>query len=317
MVKLGNRYSMLGAGLGILADRAIGDPPNRFDPMAAYSGMMARASGGGGAAGPDGFEIAKRRALGVAAAGTALGATAGWGMKKLMGPLGAATLGAWSTIRGKSRSTRALTVAAALAAGDHATARAALPPMVHAEAESTPDDGIAALAVDAIAEELIDGVVGPALWAAFAGAPGTLAYRGINSLDSLVGHHAARHKQAGLAGDVVDVAANFVPAVVAAVLVVAVRPRVAREIWNAVRDDAGKHPSRSVGMVSEAFDAALGLRPGDNGERRAATPQDVSAAATLSRDVSLGMAGICVVVGGALTIAAARKAASSVPGRGR
>ena len=207
-------------------------------------------------------------------------------------------------------------MAAALSAGDHAAARAALPTMVHREAEATEDGDLAALAIDAIAEESIDGVVAPALWAAVAGAPGTLAYRGINSLDALVGHHTEHHDQAGLAGDAVDVAANLVPAYLAAALVATVRPRAARDVWQAVRLDARCHRSRSVGTITAAFRAALGLRPGEGGAR-AATPDDVTAAVSLSRDMSLAMGTSCLVLGGLATIAALRKAASSVPGRGR
>ena len=199
-------------------------------------------------------------------------------------------------------------MAAALSAGDHAAARAALPTMVHREAEATEDGDLAALAVDAIAEESIDGVVAPAMWAAVAGAPGTLAYRGINSLDALVGHHTERHDQAGLAGDAVDVAANLVPAYLAAALVATVAGL-------APRATCGRPCASTPGAIRRAASAPsrppsprpLGLRPGDGGGR-AATPDDVTAAVSLSRDISLAMGTSCLALGGAATIAARWKA---------
>ena len=305
MVSLGNRYTVLGAGVGILADRVLGDPPNRFDPIALYGQAVGRATDQDVEAGR-----AKRKAVAVAAAATAVGAASGWGLKKLTGPFGAACIGAWSVIRGKSRSTRALEVAAALGAGDIGAARAAMPTMVKHELDETPDELLASLAIDAIAEDSIDGVVGPALWAAAAGATGSLAYRAINMLDAAVGSHSERHERAGIAGDAVDLVANFVPAVVAAGMVALVRPAAAGEIWQGVREDRRGYRSRSVGIVSAAFGAALGRRPGPDGQRPPAAAADVVAAVNLSRDLSLAMAAWCIALGGLGAVAAFRKAST-------
>ena len=100
MVSLGNRYTVLGAGVGILADRVLGDPPNRVDPIALYEQAVGRATGQDVEPG-----AAKRKAVAVAVAASAVGAASGWGLKKLTGHFGAACIGAWSVIRGKSRST--------------------------------------------------------------------------------------------------------------------------------------------------------------------------------------------------------------------
>ena len=185
-----------------------------------------------------------------------------------------------------------------------------MPTLVKHELDETPDEQLASLAIDAVAEDSIDGVVGPALWAAAAGATGSLAYRAINMLDAAVGSHGEHHDQAGVAGHAVDLAANFVPAVVAAGMVALVRPATAGEVLRAVRDDRHGYRSRSVGIVSAAFGAALGRRPGPDGQRPPAAAVDVLAAVDLSRDLSLAVAAWCIVLGGLGAIAAFRRAAT-------
>ncbi len=303
-------YATLGAGIGILADRVLGDPPHRFDPISAYEEIAGRSK-------DPGDTRARNTGIAYAVGGTVLGSLSGMGLRRITGPLGAASIAAWSVIRGKSRAARALAVGVALAEGDAERARAGLPEMVQREAQAAADDALAALVVATVAEEMIDGIVGPAMWAAIGGAPGTFAYKSINMLDAKVGHHADAHEKIGIGGTIVDGAANLGPAIVAAAIVAVVRPRAAKEVLQAVRHDAGRYPSRSVGTIVAAFGAALGVRLLDDGPGRTATPEDVPAAVALSRDVSLVLAGACVVVGGIGTIAMRRKATSSVLGRGR
>ena len=114
-----------------------------------------------------------------------------------------------------------------------------------------------------------------------------------------------------IAGDAVDLAANLVPAVVAAWLVAIVRPRAAGEVWQAVRRGPPRHRSRSVGIVSAAFGAALGRRPGPDGQRRPATAGRCGRRGQPLPRLSMAMAAWCIALGGLGTVAAFRRAATS------
>ena len=58
--------------------------------------------------------------------------------------------------------------------------------------------------IESVAENTVDAVVAPAMWAAVAGAPGALAYRAVNTLDAMVGHHNRRYEDFGWASARVD-----------------------------------------------------------------------------------------------------------------
>jgi adenosylcobinamide-phosphate synthase len=156
--------------------------------------------------------------------------------------------------------------------------------------------------VESLAENTVDAVVAPALWAALAGGPGAWGYRAVNTLDAMVGHRSRRYERFGWASARLDDAANFIPARVTAALVAAVRPGRARLVWTVVRRDAARHPSPNGGVAEAAFAAALGLRLGGAniyggrvevrpslGEGRPPEPSDIAPASALSRDVETAL----------------------------
>jgi len=102
-----------------------------------------------------------------------------------------------------------------------------------------------------------------------------------------------------------------VPARLTAALVALVRPKTARPVWIAVRQQAPAHPSPNAGVAEAAFAAALGVRLGGRnryGERseervalgtgRATDRSDIDAAVRLSRDVSAALAALLALAGG-------------------
>jgi adenosylcobinamide-phosphate synthase len=108
-----------------------------------------------------------------------------------------------------------------------------------------------------------------------------------------------------------DDALAWVPARATAALVAAVRPARAGAVLRTVRSDAGRHPSPNAGVAEAAFAAALGLclgggenRYGDVVEARPAlgagrppAPADIAGAISLSRDVTLALAGVLAAAG--------------------
>ena len=141
-------------------------------------------------------------------------------------------------------------------------ARARLPALVGRDPAGLDEAEIARAVVESVAENTVDAVVAPALWAAVGGAPRALGYRAVNTLDAMVGHRSPRYARFGWASARADDVADWVPARVTAALVVAVRPGSAARVGRAVRDDAPAHPSPNAGVAEAAFAAALGLRLG-------------------------------------------------------
>ncbi len=198
----------------------------------------------------------------------------------------------------------ALDVAAALDEGDLDRARAILPALAGRDPSALDEPELSRAVVESVAENTVDAVVAPALWAAVLGGAGALGYRAVNTLDAMVGHRSDRYRRYGWASARLDDVANWLPARATAALVAAVRPGRAPSVWRAVRHDAPAHPSPNAGVAEAAFAAALGLRLGgvnrygDQIEQRAplgrgrpAHHDDIHRAVRLSRDVSLALAG--------------------------
>lgn len=143
-------------------------------------------------------------------------------------------------------------------------ARAAVARIVGRDPQSLDEPGIARAAIESTAENLSDGVIAPLLWGLVLGLPGMLAYKAINTLDSMVGHRSPRYLHFGRAAARLDDLANLGPARLTALLVVlaallgpGLDPRGA---WRAVWRDARRHRSPNAGWPEAAFAGALGLR---------------------------------------------------------
>jgi len=119
--------------------------------------------------------------------------------------------------------------------------------------------GVGRAAVESLAENLSDGVVAPLFWGVVAGLPGMLAYKAINTLDSMVGHRNERYREFGWASARLDDLANFAPSRLTGLLLCLVggTPRHALRI---MRRDAPRHRSPNAGWPEAAMAAALDLR---------------------------------------------------------
>ena len=153
-------------------------------------------------------------------------------------------------------------VARALDAGVE-PARAELRHIVGREVHALDEHAIARAAIESGAENYSDGVVAPAFWYLLLGLPGLLAYKAINTMDSMIGHRSPRHHAFGRAAARIDDAVNWVPARIAGGLVALaalVVPGAApgRALRTMVRD-APRHSSPNAGWPEAAMAGALGL----------------------------------------------------------
>lgn len=278
-------------GLAIVIDRLVGEPPVRPHPVSIFGRLM-RAS--------EAHLWADRRLPGAAHAAFGIGVGAA------VGALSHTTTGStYLAVAGRALDEAAAQVESALLTDDLDRARELLPALVGRDPSGLDTGEIARATIESLAENTIDAVVAPALWAVVAGGPGALGYRAVNTLDAMVGHRTPRHERFGWASARLDDAANWVPARVGACLVTLVRPGAAPAVWRAVRDDAPGHPSPNGGVIEAAFAAALGLelggpsRYGDRleerptlGDGKPAAPADITAARSLARDVGLALAAV-------------------------
>jgi adenosylcobinamide-phosphate synthase len=154
-------------------------------------------------------------------------------------------------------------VAAGLVQG-LAAGRCAVALIVGRDPASLDEHGVARAAIESTAESFADGVVAPLLWGLVLGLPGMLAYKAVNTLDSMIGHRTPRHLQFGRCAARLDDLANLVPARLAALLLLAAalclpgtRPA---EGWRALWRDAPHHRSPNSGWPEAALAGALGLR---------------------------------------------------------
>ncbi len=251
----------VGILVGQLADAALADPV-RAHPVAGF---------GWCAAALERFTYRDGRAAGtvhVAAlvgALTAAGAVAERGARR--GPaLAAATAAAtWVALGGTTLARTGTRLADLLDAGDVAGARSLLPSLCGRDPAALDTVGLARAGLESVAENTSDAHVAPLLWAALGGVPGVLAYRGINTLDAMIGSRSPRYARFGWAAARLDDVANYPAARLAGVLVAVCAPVVGGAPLGAVRAwrrDAARHPSPNAGVVEAAFAGALGVRLG-------------------------------------------------------
>ena len=142
-------------------------------------------------------------------------------------------------------------------------ARAELRHIVGRDVRALDEHGIARAAIESGAENYSDGVVAPAFWYLLFGLPGLLAYKAINTMDSMIGHRSPRHHAFGRAAARIDDAVNWAPARIAGGLIAAaavVVPGAAPgQAWRTMLRDAPRHSSPNAGWPEAAMAGALGL----------------------------------------------------------
>jgi adenosylcobinamide-phosphate synthase len=267
------------------------------------------------------------------AAGGAVAAAAGEvaavAAKRLGGHRGVATaLTVTVVVGGRSLDGAAVAVRDALAAGDLDAARVLVRSLVGRRTDDLDAAEIVRAVIESVAENTVDAVIAPVLWAWAGGPSAAAAYRAVNTLDAMVGHRSDRYRNFGWASARLDDAVNFVPGRGAAVLVALVRPARSAAIWRAVRHDAPSHPSPNAGVVEAAFAAALGVRLGgtniygDHVEDRvrlgtgaAPSVADIDRARALARDVTVALSAV-IAAGSLITVTRRRRLrAASIPAR--
>lgn len=156
-------------------------------------------------------------------------------------------------------------------------------------------------ALETLAENLSDGVIAPLFWFALLGMPGMLAYKMINTLDSMIGYRTERYRDYGCWAAHIDDIANYIPARLTALLMIFVAGRL--DCFEFVVRYGRRHASPNSGYPEAALAGILGCRFGGPhyyfgelfdkpyiGEtERPLTTADMQRAVTVNRRVELLM----------------------------
>lgn len=145
------------------------------------------------------------------------------------------------------------------------TARRAVGQIVGRDTEDLSESEVVRAAVETLAENIVDGVMAPLIYAVVGGAPLAMAYRAVNTLDSMVGYRNTRYEDFGWASARLDDIANYVPARLTAGflwLTMAFLGLAPRRAWNTMRQDARHHPSPNAGIPEAMMAGGLGVRLG-------------------------------------------------------
>jgi adenosylcobinamide-phosphate synthase len=155
----------------------------------------------------------------------------------------------------------------ALRSNDMAAARQAIAQIVGRDPQSLDESGISRAAIETLAENFADGVVAPVLWYAVFGLPGLLAYKAINTADSMIGHKSTRYRHFGKIAAELDDAVNWPASRLSAVLIaigVAIRfgHQKGRHAFDVATRDAGLHRSPNAGWPEAAMAGGLDIALG-------------------------------------------------------
>jgi adenosylcobinamide-phosphate synthase len=293
------------AAVALAADLAWGEPPAALHPtvwMGRWIGAgRARRTGRGDAA-----------AFAEGLAWTAAGAAMAWGAARLLDraashlPRPLAAVAAGVALK-PALSLRALLGAArevetALAGDDLAEARRLLAwHLVSRGTESLDASEVAGAAIESIAENLGDGLVGPLLYHRVGGLAGAYLHRFVNTADAMLGYRTPELEWYGKAAARADDAMNLAPSRISALCIALAAPAGGGDVAGALRvalRDGGRTASPNAGWPMAAMAGALGVRLDKrgaytlNGGARSATADDLRRA----RRIVAAAAGIAAVL---------------------
>jgi adenosylcobinamide-phosphate synthase len=296
--------------LALLLDLALGEPPNRWHPVAWVGGLLAWGRRRRWAATPAGLLAGGALVLGavlalvvVTALGTAWLASRLGALGVLLEALALKPAFAFRRLLGAARE-----VERHLALGRLEPARSAVGRhLVSRPTASLSDAHVASAAVESVAENLTDSLLAPLLFYLVAGLPGAWAYRVVNTADAMWGYREGELEHLGKAAARLDDLLNWLPARLAGLLVVlgaALVGESPRRAWRAMRRDHGRTASPNAGWTMAAMAGALGVtleKPGAYrlGEGPLPTASTIGpavrvalAAALLATAVCLGLAAL-------------------------
>jgi len=178
------------------------------------------------------------------------------------------TVFCYQVLAAKSLKDESMTVYHQLKKGDMASARHAVSMIVGRDTQSLNEEKIITATVETIAENTADGVIAPLLFLIIGGAPLGLAYKALNTLDSMIGYKNEKYRYFGKFAARLDDVANFLPARISAFLMMAaaffsgsdkINPKKGISIFFR---DRFNHTSPNSAQTEAVYAGLLGIRLG-------------------------------------------------------
>lgn len=187
---------------------------------------------------------------------------------------------AWTCLAAHNLEQEATAVTDALQAGDLPRARTRLARIVGRDTENLDHQNISRAVIETVAESASDGIMAPLFYMALGGVPLAMAYKAVNTLDSMIGHADRKYFYFGKAAARLDDAANYLPSRLSAAALVAASALStqadAQAAWQIWKRDGAKHKSPNAGQPESAMAGALHVAlGGDNtyGGERLSSPR--------------------------------------------
>ena len=146
--------------------------------------------------------------------------------------------------------------------GGLAGGRKAVSMIVGRDPEQLDEAGVSRAAIESCAENFSDGVVAPVFWFALLGLPGLLAYKAVNTADSMIGHKNEKYADFGWASARFDDLINLPASRLSGVFIALSAPLAGGSIGKSltsIRLDAAMHRSPNAGWPEAAMAGALGI----------------------------------------------------------
>ncbi len=253
---------------GFLLDALLGDPRRIPHPIVAMGNAIAWLEPRLRAAFPDTPSGARRAGVVLVAVLCAGSFGATWCLIAVAGlvhPLLGFAVETWlcyQALAACELRRQSMRVVRELTRGGLPAARRAVGMIVGRDTEALDERGVLKAAVETVAENTADGVVGPLVYLIVGGAPLGMLYKAVNTMDSMVGYKNERYLDFGRAAARVDDVLGFVPARLAALCMIAAAPVAglsAKGAWRIWRRDRFNHASPNSAQTESAMAGALGV----------------------------------------------------------
>ena len=166
-------------------------------------------------------------------------------------------------------------------------------------------------ALETLAENLSDGVIAPLFWLAILGVPGMLAYKMVNTLDSMIGYKTDRYKAFGCWAAHIDDIANYIPARITALLMIlpqvlsTFHSRLFTFVWKNGRNHASPNSGYPEAALAGILDCRFGGphyyfgklfdKPFIGENERALTTKDMKKAVRVNRTAEVLMVILVII----------------------